>query len=436
MPRQPFELLSCSWPVRVTHDSDGVWTSDPAWDAPPAPFRPNPAWTVGEGHGWCTIDWRSFFRRQVTDWDHSGQMRGFHVVFRLRALAGGRLVCRDDDGSIVRRGGAILRSDRHAHGPAEYDIAVEPGDLLEIAQWQLHGDWSWSARPEQGTAVLTADALVAAFLPEVRRRLAEPTGPAVKLFTDGRAPLRAVLALYSMILNGYSPSGILLFGEHQWPAGSRQIFAEALPFARVIETAALCWAIERAGGAGLSYWAMRAWWVMKACVALFTDPRECCVMDDDVVVLDRVDDALQHFATADLVYQPDLDHGERYLQAWAPHGIGGRLSTGRFNAGLYWMRNGFEARDIARRMLALPPERTWHVTWEQGLIATLFAERRHVELPSGSYFYPLLDGLPGGVLGYDYRDNPCRFRSVHFGGLSAKPGDEAAMFLARDVLRG
>jgi hypothetical protein len=175
---------------------------------------------------------------------------------------------------------------------------------------------------------------------------------------------------------------------------------------------------------------------MKACAALFTDPRECCVMDDDVFVLDRVDDALRHFASADLVYQADLDHGERYLQAWKPQGSGGCLPTGRFNAGLYWMRNGFDVRDIARHMLTVPPERTWHVTWEQGLIATLFAEGRHRELPSNYYFYPLVDGLPGGVLGYDYRNNPCRFRTVHFGGLPGKPGDDAAMFVARDVLRG
>jgi hypothetical protein len=258
MPRHPFELLSCSWPIQVTHDSDGVWTSEPEWEAPPSPFRPNPVWTVEDGHGWRTIDWRRFFRTLVTDWDHSGQMRGFHVVFRLRVLVGGKLICRDDDGSIVRRGGGILRSDRHAHRPADYDIAVEPGDLLDVAQWQLHGGWSWSVRPAEGTALTSPDGLITEFLPEIRRRMTEPEGPPVKLFTDGRTPLRTVLGLYSMILNGYSPSAVLLFGEHQWPAASRRIFAEALPFAGVIDTAAVRWAIDQAGGLGLSHWAMRA----------------------------------------------------------------------------------------------------------------------------------------------------------------------------------
>jgi len=57
---------------------------------------------------------------------------------------------------------------------------------------------------------------------------------------------------------------------------------------------------------------MQAWWVMKTCAAFFSDPREFCMMDDDVFVLDSVVVALGAFATADLVCQADLDHGDAY----------------------------------------------------------------------------------------------------------------------------
>jgi hypothetical protein len=46
----------------------------------------------------------------------------------------------------------------------------------------------------------------------------------------------------------------------------------------------------------------------------------------------------------------------------------------------------------------------------------------------------LLDGLPGGILGYDYRNNPCGFRAIHFGGLPEKPSDAVALVLADDIL--
>jgi len=65
----------------------------------------------------------------------------------------------------------------------------------------------------------------------------------------------------------------------------------------------------------------------------------------------------------------------------------------------------------------------------------LFAAASSLELPSQRYFYPLLDGLPGGMLGYDYRNNPCGFATVHHGGLPEKPTDAVALWLAGDILR-
>ena len=160
------------------------------------------------------------------------------------------------------------------------------------------------------------------------------------------------------------------------------------------------------------------------------------MMDDDVFVLGAVEDALDALGTVDLVYQADLDHGDAYARVWRlPPQPGGRLSTGRFNAGLYWMRNNFSPREIAYRMMQVSPRGTWHVAWEQGFIATLFAGGRSFELPSQRYFYPLLDGFPGGMLGYDYRNNPCGFATVHYGGLAEKPNDAMALWLADEVLR-
>jgi hypothetical protein len=74
--------------------------------------------------------------------------------------------------------------------------------------------------------------------------------------------------------------------------------------------------------------------------------------------------------------------------------------------------------------------------WEQGFFAALFAGDPTLELPTQRYFYPLFDGLPGGIMDYDYASNPCGFASVHFGGLVEKPGDTAALALAAEILNG
>jgi hypothetical protein len=372
------------------------------------------------------IDWKAFF----------GEMRGFHVVFEIELLVSGSLAIWADDGSIIERGGrVIIHEDRTAHSLQRNLIFVAAGDRLRIASWQLYGDWLWGAHLCSPMNFMNSIDTLLCFLPVVSRRLQEPSGPAVKMFTNGASPARTVLSMYSMVMNGYAPQKVLLFGEHQWSSESRSLFDRCLPFAEIIETSAVRWAINEAGATSLTIPAMRAWWVMKTCVALLSDPREFCMMDDDVFVLASVEDALSAFGSADLVYQGDMDHGDIYRKVWGSPRTSGRLPTGQFNGGLYWMRNTFNARDLARRMLRVSPGRAWHVAWEQGFIATLFAAGRSVQLPSQRYFYPLLDGLPGGMLGYDYRNNPCGFRTIHFGGFPEKPSDAVSLWLANDILR-
>ena len=67
-------------------------------------------------------------------------------------------------------------------------------------------------------------------------------------------------------------------------------------------------------------------------------------------------------------------------------------------------------------------------------MACQYADDSVRELPAVRYFYPYFDGLPGGLLNYDYALNPCGFVSIHFGGLAEKPSDQAALILAPEIL--
>jgi hypothetical protein len=157
-------------------------------------------------------------------------------------------------------------------------------------------------------------------------------------------------------------------------------------------------------------------------------------MDDDVVILDSLDDALEAFTSAELVYSPDQDLGHGYVATWGRLlGHTGPLPTARFNAGLYWIRNVPDARRIglaaARCRQPLP------FLWEQGLIATAYARRPTFQLPSQRYLFVLFDGLPGGIYGYDYANNPCGFAAVHYGGLAEKPSEGFAAHFVDDILQ-
>ena len=62
MMETPFELLSCTWP-RPVAERDGRWASEPEWDAPLMPSRPEARWRSVGGQLRWTIDWREWFKR-------------------------------------------------------------------------------------------------------------------------------------------------------------------------------------------------------------------------------------------------------------------------------------------------------------------------------------------------------------------------------------
>jgi hypothetical protein len=276
--------------------------------------------------------------------------------------------------------------------------------------------------------------LLADYLPRVRQRLREPNGPALKVFTDGQSPLRLAVAVYSCILNGYSPAGVYLFGEHQWTPQARRLIRQAIPFGRIISTADVLDRVAALGQPELAEHASKRWYILKACVGLLCTPQQCCCMDDDVFVLASLDDALRAFKTHDLVYAPDMDHVGGYRATW-PHLIDGAdpLPTARFNAGLYWVRVTDQDMRAVAAAAAQVPSAPPHY-WEQGLIAAFYSRKRSLQLSSSRYFYPAFDGLPGGIQGYDYAQNPCEFASIHFGALRCKPTDADAAVLLADIL--
>lgn len=433
----PFDVISCSWP-RPIKQRDGIWISEPDWNAPLMPMLPQPQWELIADDLCWTINWRENFRRGLDLWEphNSGEMRGFHVVFRLKIKASGRLIFWDDDGSIIRRNGKIIHFDNSAHPLKRNEIEVIEGDILEVAQWQLIGGWLWGAKFDnlRFTYSSTMD-LLFPYLGLVREYLQNPNGPALKIYTNGNSPIRTVVSIYSMILNGYSPSKVLLFGENDWSRETREIFTLALPFAKIIPTDHVVGYIRSYGSYRLVEMAMSHWFVMKTCISLLYPPEEFCLMDDDIFILDHVNDALEAFRQYDLVFAPDTDHSASYLAKWSwMHGRKDHISTGVFNAGLYWIRNLGNPRNLATFMMHVSPNSAHPFVWEQGFIANLYAYKRNYQLPTQRYFYPLFDGLPGGIYGYDYALNPCDFASVHFGGLSKKPSDSVMPYFIHQIL--
>lgn len=434
----PFEVIECSWPRPVEHEG-GRWVSEPEWEAAAMPFRPEPRLLpVGNEVCWL-IDWRAFLARGRPPLGngYNGAFHGYHIVLRLRLRGSGRLAMFADDGCVVRRNGEVVHDDRGVHGLTRHEIEVVDGDRLEVAQWQADGEWRWGAFLESEPATL--ERIAATFLPYlpfVEARLTRPEGPPIKCFTNAAAPARTILSVYSMILNGYVPSEVVVYGDYQWPEPTRRLMEAAFPFARIVPVAEVEAGLAAAGGDKLITWAHQPGFVMKAAVLLFTPPTEYCCLDDDIFVLGRVDDALAAFATHEVVYMQDIDQGGGYLSVW--RGVvpdrPEPLPTGRLNAGMMWLRNTYDPRQLAEWMQRIDLgalQLTWYA--EQGFIAVVFSGDGY-PLSRRRYLYPAQDGLPGGVTGYDYRGNPCGYALVHFAGPWAKPTDREAMLLAPEIL--
>ncbi|QBD76921.1 hypothetical protein EPA93_13265 [Ktedonosporobacter rubrisoli] len=437
----PFTLVSCSWP-RPVEQVNGQWTSLPEWDALPMSMLPQTTWGVLRSDLCLLIDWGRFFDGQLRYWGpHSsgGQMRGFHIVFRLRINESGTLVFWHDNGCIIRQNKRIVYADTTSHPLSRHTLEVKNGDDLEVAQWQQMGNWHWGARiVSSDVPSETSHDLLRSYLPLVVQRLSRPNGPPLKMYFDARMPFSTVLAIYSMILNGYQPSQVLIFGDYQWNEEQRRLYASLLPFAQIIPTQDVLAAIGILGGQRLVEWARRYWFVMKTCIGVLYPPEVYCFMDDDVFVLDPLDDALAAFEKHNLVFVADQDHSKEYLDVWGrqPGQLDG-LSTGCINTGLYWLRNLRDPRELAASMLTVSPlsRSSWQMRylWDQGFVARQFAHEAVYQLPSQRYFYPYLDGLPGGMLGYDYAQNPCGFACIHFGAVD-KPTDEVALLLTQALL--
>jgi hypothetical protein len=287
------------------------------------PARPQPHWITIDGECCWTIDWREFFRGDLQFWEPrwSGEMRGFHVVFQLRIYGSGTLIFWDDDGCVIRRNGKTIHADRSCHMLTRSQIEVRAGDRLEVAQWQHNEGWVWDARlVSSGQSLQESTVLLLPYLISVRQRLKAPNGPPLKMYFHGATPIRTVLAIYSMILNGYSPSGVLVFGEYQWSEQSREVFTALLPFAHIVPTEAVLARLQSLGQPRLIDLARQHWFVMKTCIGLLCPPTEFCFMDDDIVILDGVDGTLKAFQQHSLVFAQNADYSAAYLAVWGSEG--------------------------------------------------------------------------------------------------------------------
>lgn len=362
-------------------------------------------------------------------------MPHFGVVFRIRVNAGGCFSFTSPGRCIVKRAGSLV-----FEGTPDPESAIDthPGDILDIAVAHDCDHWTWGARIPQST---TGSELLTMHLPRVLERLRKPTGPPLKVFTDARYPLRTILAVYSMILNGYSPAKVYLYGGYQWKAFGRILLARFLPFASLVRQPMICEQIARVAPSEIADLAKQHGLLMKACVALFCDPPEFCLMDDDLFILKSVAGAQALAKEHDLVFVPDNDNAALYASIWG--GVFDHRpleATARLNSALVWLRMRKDRKRVGELMArGLEKLSEWEKVyeawaWEQGFYAHLFAGDRVAQLPSEHYWFPYLGGLPGGMMGYDYANNPCGFTMIHFGGDVEKPTDMDALALTPQIL--
>ncbi len=433
MALRPCTLTQWTWPRPIAGEGT-VPAAAIDWDVEPATLPCTFRWMHLRGE-WCWgIDWRQHFSSDLKFWNtwRSGGMTGFYVVFHVTVEHTSQFEFWASGGGVVLRNGHVVCT--HGVDPhlTRVSLNVAAGDRLTVAQWSLGGEWLWAAVPHRQLAGLSG---LTSHLARVCDRLRTPTGPALKTFVSGKSPLQSALAIYSMVLNGYAPSQVFVYGEHQWAPDARDLLEQLLPFAVVVPTRDLEWRLENVAGRRLLAHAHSHWGVMKTCATLLTEPSDYCLMDDDIFVLDTCDDALEAWSAADLVFSQDADYSNAYLELWGTtFDLASPIPTGRLNTGLYWCRGVWTADALAARVMQLPVEGHIPWIWEQGFMAAAYARSTVQPLSRQRYFYPYHDGLPGGVFEYPYSSNPCGFASIHFGGLREKPRDAIASLLADAVL--
>ena len=418
----PYELLSCSWPFPF---EEGRFV--PCWHAQLTHLRPNLEWRSAAGSVYWSIDWSEVFRKGAK---HSGEARNVGVVFRIRVNATGTLRFWCSGPCAILRDAVLLSDDRCSH-QGHIDVAI--GDILDIAVAQGERGWSWGATVD--SAEKPGQELTGRYLPHVQARLVNAAGPPLKIFTDARHPMRTVISLYSMILNGYAPAEVLVYGDYQWNAFASRLLRQFLPFATFVPLESIHRDVCAVAPASLVELAQQHWFIMKSCVSLLCGPAEFCMMDDDLFILKSLDVPLALSNRHDFVFVPEADNAALYSSIWG-HVFGPTVpsATSRVNTALYWLRMRKDRAQAAELMLRGVDRRDAAWAWEQGFYAHLFADDSICELPAESYCYPFVVGLPGGMLGYDYANNPCGYTMVHFGGSVEKPNDQIALHLMPQIL--
>ncbi len=393
----PYELVACSWP-RPADVRGTEWKSEPEWDAPAMTPHPECSLEWIDGCWRWTLDWNTFLHAGLCEAiDVERDLIGFHAVWRLRIRRGGVLVV-PGAGSCIRRDGAVVHCQRSLVPHGEVELRVIAGELLEVAQLHGEGRWRWWAYL-QGEATGEEDPAVEVlrpYLTRVQGRLRRAAGPPLKVFTDGTAPVRLAVAVYSLILNGgYEPAAVYVFGEHQWDERTRTLVQRLLPFAQVVDTMHVLAHLQELGGPKLTELVGGYPEAMKAAMARLYPPSEFCALDDDVLVLDRVDDAIQAF------------HMCNHVVTLSP--------TRRAASVLYWYRSADDPCTLAEEFLSVPLQ-----LWERGLAGPLLTRTPPDKLAAHRYIHAIAEGLPGGPLGYNYAANPCRFAAISLSGLESK----------------
>jgi hypothetical protein len=255
-------------------------------------------------------------------------------------------------------------------------------------------------------------------------RMVIPNGPTVAVYSDGTSPVRTAIAIYSLVLNGYAPHSVKVFGEHRWSEGTKAFFQASLPFAEIPATEELRSAIRRAGDKALERMIAENDFGLRAAMALFVSNDEMCILEDDVVIIDGLDEGVNRLRTHDLVYAPANDKGRQFRMRWPTvRKLPTALIAADFGGGLYWLRPTSHPALIAEYILqlAVPSGGEPDSDWLNGLIALSYARYDVWKLPEHLHTnaatvsgdtHEQQAQLREKLLSYDYQHNPMRLCSI------------------------